>query len=315
MCYESIGKYQRKEAVNIFWIRLEEAGLRLALMIPPIGHCWGMQFSHAKEFAAWVEDIVVDSLTERVFRDEFDGLGIDPADIPETLAGCSFFGESREFTIGTREPDVPRAWFRTVIVPDCEQAFEDFLCRVQMHIEQLGVFFVLPAPEIDQLKVLAWSESVDESFELLFGKDNLSSKYTDISSARCRALSAAIEGIAGEDARSLLTPRSLDWDLVRPSYPVADTELRSKWGSAAMAAFSLRSFKDINEETKRISLLQVQLMQKWQWPVGLQTLARRHDTQEYRAAMLMGRTAWQPLEIEVDRLLNQTRSVYPVVFD
>lgn len=313
--HESIGEYQQNEAVNILWLRLGAAGLRVALLIPPMGHCWGMQFSHARALAAWVEDIVVSPLTERVFREGFDGLGIDPADIPETLAGCSFFGESREFTIGTREPDVPRAWFRTVIVPDSEQAFEDFLCRVRMHIEQLGLFFLLPAPGVDQARVLAWSESVDENLELLFGKEHVRSKYTDMSTARCNALTEAIERIAGDEAKSLLTPRFLEWDLVRPRYPVPETELRSKRGNGFLAAFSLRSTKDVHEETKRTSLLQVQLMQKWQWPVGIQILARHHESQEYRNAVLAGRAAWQPIELEVEKLLSQTRSLYPLVFE
>jgi hypothetical protein len=274
-----------------------------------------MQFSHPSELVALVDDMIFDPLTAKVFREQFDYWGIDPAEIPETLAGCSFFGKDRELTVGTREADVPHAWFRSVIVPDSEQAFDDFLCRLRMLMEQLGPFFLLPEPEVNQEKLLAWSESVDPHLEWLFGKDHLPHKFSRTFALRTHALTAAIEETAGEEARRLLTPRFLESDLIRPSYPVAETEIKSKRSNILISAFMLRSLKEVNEEHKTISLLVVKLMQKWGWPVGLQTLARRRNSPESSSELSAGRAAWQPLEIEVDKLLSQTRNTYPIVFD
>jgi hypothetical protein len=316
MRFESLEECYQNLNIRVFWIRLNGAGMRLVLMLPPVDSCWGTQFCYSRQLACWVDNVIADPVTATAFRQLFEDLRLDAADVPETLAGCSWFGDNQELTVGANEPDVPRAWFRTAFVPDTAQAFEDFLSRLERHVVQLGTFFLLPKPKVSSVKLISWTESVDENFDRLFGSDHSrSTLFASSFASKSDALDAAIANTTGEAAKEWLTPRFLEWDLMRPNYPVPDTELISKRTQSFLSGFSLRPNREVHEETKILALKRTQLMQKWKWPVGLQLLARHKESQEFRATILRGRPAWEPLEIEVEKLLNVTIEIYPVIFD
>ncbi|MFZ6781180.1 hypothetical protein ACO0LD_30465 [Undibacterium sp. Ji83W] len=316
MRYELIPDKSHADCVQIFWIKLPDIDLRLLLLIPPTGCSWGMQFNHAKNLFEWTEKVIGSSSVASGFRRMFAELSIDPAYIPETLAGCSWFGENQELSIGTHEPDVPRAWFRTVLLPDSDDVFESFLHRLRLHIDQLGIFFLLPQAKLNDVGLLAWSESVDKNLGILFDSDHdRSTRSVDIFSKRRNALETAIENTTSEHAQAWLTPRFLDWDMIRPRYPMAETPIKSKRSQSLLSMFSLRPLKDVNDEVATLSLLRLQLMKKWNWPVGIHLLVSHQGSQYYKEFMLKGRSPWQPLEVEVTEVLNQAMAVYPILFD
>ena len=316
MRYELIPNKSDTNCVRLFWIKLPGIDLRLIMMIPPTGYSWGMQFNQTKDLLEWTEKTIASSSVASEFRKVFADLSIDPADVPETLVGCSWFGENQELTIGTHEPDVPRAWFRTVFLPGSDDVFEKFLRRLRLYIDQLGIFFLLPQAKLNDAGLVAWSESIDKNLGILFDSDhNRDIRSVDMFSKRRNALEAAIQNTTSEHAQTWLTPRFLDWDLIRPSYPMAETPLKSKRSQFLLSIFSLRSLEDVHDEAKILSLLRLQLMKKWMWPVGIHRLANHHGSQYYRDFMLKGRMPWQSLEVEVTEVLKQAKYVYPILFE
>jgi hypothetical protein len=307
----------RSDSINVFWVKVPNTGFRLTLLVPPNGYSWGMQFRHPGNIIDWMENVITDSVVAEEYRRMFDTMAIDPAYVPETLAGCGTFGESRELEVGTAEPDLPRAWFRSVFIPDAQEAFEKFLLRLRDHIDQLGRFFLLPQPKLDGVALVNWSESVDGNLETLFGSDHNPkiSAPSDLFARRKNALDNAINTITSAEAQTWLTPRFLDWDLLRPSYPLVDTPLKTKRTEPWLSIFSLRPVENLLNEKKTLSLLRVQLMRKWKWPVGIKMLAKHHEWQEYRKTILRGAQPWQPLEAEVFEVLNQARNIYPILFN
>ncbi|MFZ6643232.1 hypothetical protein ACO0LL_26160 [Undibacterium sp. TC4M20W] len=314
--YELIQNKSHAGGVRLFWVKMPDIDLRLILMIPPTGYSWGMQFNQTKDLLEWTEKVIASSAVASGFRRVFAELSIDPAYVPETLAGCSWFGENHELTIGTHEPDVPRAWFRTVLLPDGDDTFGAFVQRLRLHIDQLGIFFLLPQANLKEAGLLAWSESVHKNLGILFDSDHdRSIRSVDMFSKRRNALEAAIQNTTSEQAQAWLTSRFLDWDMIRPSYPMAETPLKSRRSQFLLSIFSLRSLEDVNDEAKILSLLRLQLMKKWKWPVGVRLLANHHGSQYYRDFRLKGQISWLPLEVEVTEVLKQAKDVYPILFD
>jgi hypothetical protein len=246
----------------------------------------------------------------------FSSLGLDPDRVPETLAGCSYYGEGQQLTIGSQVADLPRAWFRSTLLPDGTSPLEDFLVRLKAHIAQLGKFFLLPQPEGSFGEISRWAESVEENLDVLFGSDHGEGLRTaELVTKRIRALEAAVDAVSNADAEARLTPRFLEWDLVRPSYPMPETPLVSKKTKSIMSMLASRSPEELHREKQTISLLRVKLMRRWKWPVGIALLRDHHESKDYRDFILKGQAPWRPLEIEVAELLKESERAYPILSD
>jgi hypothetical protein len=199
---ESILNVNQGNSIKVFWVRVPNAGFCLALLVPPNGYSWGMQFNHPKSINDWMEEKINDSAVALEYRRIFDALAIDPAYVPETIAGCSLFGENHELEVGTNVPDLPRAWFRSIFLPDAQNALENFLLRLRIHVDQLGIFFLLPQPKMDDVALVNWSESVNHNLETLFGSDHSPTIVVpaDLFSGRKNALDNAINTIPSAEA-------------------------------------------------------------------------------------------------------------------
>lgn len=115
-------------------------------------------------------------------------------------------------------------------MPDREEEFQLFIARLNDHIEQLGRFFLCTVPAGVQLD--QWAEDEDERLQELFDRPLRGRLKGERMDGRLQAIRMAVQSLDSAEAEQWLTPRFLEWDQFRPSYPLPATPNNSKRVSA-----------------------------------------------------------------------------------
>jgi hypothetical protein len=309
----SLAAKRQPGAAQVLWTSLPDTDLRVALMVAPSAYAWGMQFRHRKA----LHDALEASLgNDHFVRSMVGGLeqhGIALEAVPSSLLGCAVLGTEEQYEVGGQVADLSHAVVRTELVPDDEQEFQRFLAGLDAHILQLGRFFLLPVPE--RVDVAEWEEAEDARLTRLFYRPSHGRKKGEQMDCHLRDIRLALETLDGAEAQEWLTPRFLEWEQIRPAYPLpADASISGR-ALAFFDSLNLRPMGELLDDKKTRSLLQLELIRKWQWPLGLRYLDNGQSSAELRKTMLGNNKPWTPAEELVSEILTEGKQKYPVLFE
>ncbi len=117
--------------------------LRLATLIAPVDHCWGMDFGQSSLYRKISETIENESLVQQVLMDCNTAVSslnqIMQGLIP--LQNIPFDGG---FEYGSRGEPIDYWWFRSYVLTDNDALLEHFMQCWTRHEEQLGKYFLMP---------------------------------------------------------------------------------------------------------------------------------------------------------------------------
>lgn len=303
---------RRPDAVSIYWTPVPGTKLRVTLLMAPANQAWGMQFRHRAALHEAIEAKLGDDRMAQSMLKAFELLGINLSTVPGTLMGCPVFGLEQQFEVGQQVADMSHATFRSVLLPDDDQEFQRFIDRVGEHIEQLGSFFLLPVPASACLS--SWAEEEDERLKELFYRPPRGRQKGERMDGHLQAIRLALQGVEGAEAEQWLTPRFLEWEQVRPSYPLPAAPSTSKRALAFFDVLNLRPMGELLDQKHERTLLQLQLMKKWRWPLGLRTLFKAQTSKDLRQTLLGTSDSWEPAEVLVSELIEEANCKYPVLF-
>lgn len=302
---------RKERCIHLLSTNIDGADLCIVLMLAPLGEAWGMQYSHPLDLHEQMEGRLVDDLVAACMKQALDQAGISPDLVPPMLAGAEAFGSERQLMLGQQIADLPRAFFRPVHVANNEAAMDLFLRRLQEHVEELGGFFLLPVPARADSKT--WCESVDYRLDELFNT-RVSTSRTDHTQAHIQALTNALQELDAQTVSMWLTPFFLDWEPVRPNYPLPVSKAKSKRTPSILKMFDLRPVEDVEADKRAVTMLLLAMIRKWEWPLGIRRLHRLQTATEVRQLALAKSEPVADVELAVSELLVAAKDRYPVLF-
>lgn len=316
---DSLSDLSRRNVVHCIWTNVPNIGVRFITLIPPQSYCWGMQYIYPTRGEEWVENKIVDSRTSRYLSDNFEEIGVDSRYIPKTLTVCDHFGPNRELIIGNKCSDLPRAFFRSVLIDNDQSIFDKFLRRLERHICELNKYFLMPCPDGPLEKQIIWTDSISNKLEMAFGIEHDKRKISfDKYTGKMELLKVMLDSYSEEDAYSLLTPKFLEWDMVRFLYPIEQISLKQSFTKQQQEIFEMLGMRSLDEiiiENSIISILQAKLVGKWKWPLGVKRISKFIEAQNHTFADRESELHnYKVFKYEVDKLLDQSRSLYPLLF-
>lgn len=307
----SLEALRRPGVVTVLWTNVPGTELRVALLVAPSDLAWGLQFRHRHDLHELVEEKLGDDGMAQSVQQAFGQIGIGLDCVPATLIGSPVFGLGHQLEVGKDIADLPHATFRTALMPDREEEFQTFIARLNEHIEQLGRFFLCAVPAGVQIE--QWAEDEDERLSELFDRPLRGRLKGERMDAHLEAIRMAVQSLESAEAEQWLTPRFLEWDQFRPSYPLPATPNNSKRVFAFFEMLNLRPMGELLDQKHERSLLQLTLMKKWHWPLGLRKLNEAKNSKVLRKTMLGNAAPWEPAEVLVSEILEDAKLRYPVL--
>jgi len=301
--------------VQVLWAHMRVAKLRVAMLLAPVGMAWGMQFRLREQANDAIEDLIGNDQLALALRRSVEELGYPPERVPGSLLGCEFFGREEEtrLALGAEAEDFPHASFRVVLVPDDELEFSDFRTRLHAHFAQLGKFFLLPIPPAVDLRRWQYEEDVRLT-ELLSGRPG-GLRRGQGTQAWQDVIRLAIRALDASEAETWLTPAFLEHEQVKTGYPIPMSVRPTGRGSALLAILKLMPVGEMLEQRQAVTMLKLELMRKWLWPLGLRQLHKGQTCSSLRKTMLAGGEPYGEAEALVAEILIEGRRRYPVLFE
>ena len=300
--------------VRVLWTRIPAIGMRVAVMLAPLGMAWGMQFRLRSPAYNASDEAVGSDVVASALKTSIEELGFKPEKLPGSLLGCEVFGREQQLWLGREADDIPHAQFRAVIMPDTDFEFADFLHRLQAHVDQLGKFFLLPVPSGVELQRWQYEEDVRLT-ELLSGRPGGLRKGQSTQGWE-GAIRLAIESLDGSEAEAWLTPAFLEHEQVKTSYPIRKEGVSVTARAAAfLAMLNMRPVGEQLKSRKAVTMLKLQLIRKWKWPLGLRQLHHSQTSESTRTLALAGGEACEEAEALVAEILEEGMRRYPVLFE
>lgn len=238
------------------------------------------------------------------------GFGLDV--LAPTLLGSSVFGLEEQLAVGQNVPDLPHAVYRAIHLPDNREDFERFIKRLDDHIRELGRFFLCTVPP--DVNFPQWAEEEDERLTEIFYRPARGRRKGEQMDAHLDAIRLALQGVERGEAEKWLTPRFLEWEQVRPTYPLPAAPSTSRRVLGFFDMLNLRPMDQLLDQKQNRTLLQLELVKKWKWPLGLRNLYKAQTSEELRKTMLGDSDAWEPAEALVSEILEEGKHRFPVLF-
>ena len=301
--------------VQVLWARMAAGKLRIAMLLAPVGMAWGMQFRLRETAYEVIEDMVGSGQLALELRTSIEELGYQPERLPGSLLGCARFGreEGSELVLGAEAEDIPRAPFRAVLLPDDDVEFSMFLERLHAYIAQLGKFFLLPVPPGVNQQRWQYEEDVRLT-ELLSGRPGGLRRGTSTQGWQ-DAIRLAVQSLDASEAETWLTPAFLEREQVKTNYPLPKSVWPTFRASVFLALLKMMPIGEQLAHRKAVTMLKLQLMKKWLWPLGLRQLHAGQTSSSLRKAMLAGGKPCEEAEALVAEILAEGRRRYPVLFE
>lgn len=301
--------------VQVLWAPMPAVNLRVALLLAPVGMAWGMQFRLRGQADASVEARLGDDQLAQALRGCIEDLGYQPEHLPRSLLCCEVFGREEEarLVLGAEADDIPHASFRAILVPDDESEFSAFVDRLGAYIAQLGKFFLLPIPPGADLQ--RWQYEQDERLtELLSGRPG-GLKRGQSSQGWQDAIRLAVQSLEASEAETWLTPAFLEYEQVKTNYPIPKSVRPAFFASALLAFLKRMPAKEQLKHRQAVTMLKLELLRKWRWPLGLRQLHQGQTSGSVRKTMLAGGEPYEEAEQLVAEILADGRRRYPVLFE
>jgi len=300
-------------SVQVLWARMPSVSMRIAMLLAPLGTAWGMQFRlHGAAHEA-TDALVGSDAVAVALRGSIEALGFQVERLPASLLESRAFGRAQRLCMGSEAGDIPHAAFRAILVPDDESEFFAFLSRLQDHIDQLGKFFLLPVPLGVDLQRWQYEEDIRLT-ELLSGRPGGLKKGQSTQGWE-GAIRQALESLDASDAEQWLTPAFLEYEQVKTGYPIRkEGVIVTALAAAFLAMMKMRPIGEQLASRNAVTMLKLQLIKKWRWPLGLRQLHNAQNSPHFREAMLKGEASCEVAEALVREILTEGRRRYPVLF-
>ncbi|WP_156401120.1 hypothetical protein [Duganella sp. Root1480D1] len=302
--------------VQVLWARISPAKMRIAMLLAPVGMAWGMQYRLRQRADEVVDALLGDEQLAQTLRGSIEEMGYLPERLPKSLLQCEVFWgreDGMELALGAEADDVPHASFRAILLPDDDIEFSSFFDRLRAYIAQLGKFFLLPIPPGVDFQRWQYEEDVRLS-ELLSGRPG-GLKRGQGTQGWQGAIRLAVQSLEASEAETWLTPAFLEYEQVKTNYPIPEN-VRPTW--RALVFLALLKFMPIGEQLehrKAVTMLKLQLIRKWLWPLGLRQLQNGQQASSFRKTMLAGGEPCAEAEALVAEILTEGRRRYPVLFE
>jgi len=302
--------------VQVLWARMPTANMRIAMLLAPVGMAWGMQYRLGERAEEATDALLGDGQLAQTLRASIEALGYLPERLPRSLLQCEVFWgreEGMELALGAGAEDFPHASFRAILVPGDEIEFSSFLDRLRAYIAQLGKFFLLPIPPGVDFQRWQYEEDVRLT-ELLSSRPG-GLKRGQSTQGWQDAISLAVQSLEASEAETWLTPAFLEYEQVKTNYPIPKNVTPTGRASAFLTLLKFMPIGEQLEHRKAVTMLKLQLIRKWRWPLGLRQLNNGQKASSFRTTMLAGSEPCEEAETLVAEILTEGRRRYPVLFE
>jgi len=312
---QTLEPQRRAGEVQVLWARMPGTTLRIAMLLAPAGMAWGMQYRLRVPAYEAIDNLVGSDQLARALRASIEELGHLPERLPGSLFQCETFGrgEGKQLVLGSEAEDLSHASFRAILMPDDDIEFSAFPDRLRAYIAQLGKFFLLPVPAGVNLQRWQYEEDVRLT-ELLSGRPGGLKRGQDTQGWQ-DTIGLAIQSLDASEAEKWLTPAFLKYEQVKTNYPIPKSIRPTLRASAFLALLKMMPIGEQLEHRKAVTMLKLQLIKKWMWPLGLRELHNGQTSNSLRQTVLAGGEPCKEAEAMVAEILTEGRRRYPVLFE